>query len=557
MSSSPAPRETWSSRPMFLAAAIGSAIGLGNIWRFPYIAYQNGGGSFLIPYVIALVTGGVAMLFFDYAMGHRFRAAPPLAFARVARWAESLGWVQTLITFFIAVYYMAVLAWAAFYTYYSVNLAWGDDPDTFFGSSFLHADTSHVHTGEFLPSLTIVLAIIWLVLLIVMSLGVEHGVGAVSKVAVPTLVLLFVAITLRAITLPGASEGLNALFTPDWSALTAPSVWMAGYGQIFYSLAVGFGIMLTQASYLKRRTDVTTTAWTVAFANSSFEVLSGIAVFSALGYMASQTGASVDNVVSSGIGLAFIAFPKIISTMPGGPIFGVLFFGSLFLAGFTSMFSIIEVPISACMDKFALSRRRAVLLVGSVAAVFSLAFLPVTTGLATLDIMDKFINVTGIILVCVLTLVGVGWGCRMIPVLGRHLDAISTIKTTYWWPFCVGILTPAIMAITFYGNIRELLAEPYEGYTSPQLWVYGWGLTAVIYVGALILTFLPWHKGVSMKTPEGFALGGVTHPGCTQCSDSDAGCDNPRHGVDGDDVLTDADLDALTTESLDTVGARA
>lgn len=503
MSNTPV-REVWSSRTVFLAAAIGSAIGLGNIWRFPYIAYQNGGGSFLIPYVIALVTGGVAMLFFDYAIGHRFRAAPPLAFARIRRWAEPLGWVQTFITFFIAVYYMAILAWAAFYTYYSFTLAWGDDPDSFFSQNFLRADTSHVHTGTFILGLTVVLAVLWGVLLLVMSFGVEHGVGAVSRYAVPALVVLFLIITVRALTLPGSAQGLNALFTPNWSALLDPTVWMAGYGQIFYSLAVGFGIMLTQASYLKRRTDITTTAWTVAFANSCFEVVAGIAVFSALGFMAQQSGAPVGDVVSSGIGLAFIAFPKIISTMTGGAFFGVLFFGSLFLAGFTSMFSIIEVPISACMDKFGWGRKKAVLIVGAVAGILSLTLFPTTTGLPTLDIMDKFINVFGIVLIAVLTLVLVGWVAKMFPVLSEHLDARSTIRTHGWWIAAVGLLTPAVLAITFVGNVRELLASPYEGYTTPQLLVYGWALAVVIYLLSVLFSIFPWHKNTDFGLPEEF-----------------------------------------------------
>ncbi|QRV01927.1 sodium-dependent transporter [Arcanobacterium phocisimile] len=499
-------REVWSSRTVFLAAAVGSAIGLGNIWRFPYIAYENGGGSFLIPYVIALVTGGISMLFFDYAIGHRFRGAPPLAFRRVSKHAEALGWVQTLVTFFIAVYYMAILAWAGFYTYYSVTLAWGDDPEAFFLTEFLQLDGTSVFTGGYLPGLTVVLAVIWLVLLFVMSKGVEHGVGQVSKLAVPLLIVLFLAITVRAVFLPGASAGLDTLFTPDWSALLKPSVWMAGYGQIFYSLAVGFGIMLTQASYLKRRTDVTTTAWTVAFANSSFEVLAGIGVFSVLGYMAMNSGQEVGDVVSSGIGLAFIAFPKIISLMPGGALFGVLFFGSLFLAGFTSMFSIIEVPISAAMDKFGWARRKAVLVVGGLAALISVGLLPTTTGLATLDIMDKFINVFGIVAIALVTLVVVGWGMKMFPVLSRHLDAISTIPTRGWWVAAVGVLTPFVLAVTLVGDTRELLTNPYGGYTTMQLLVYGWGLALLIWVLAFVLSYLPWVKGTQFEAPAEFAF---------------------------------------------------
>lgn len=487
---------------MFLAAAIGSAIGLGNIWRFPYIAYQNGGGSFLIPYVIALITGGIAMLFFDYAVGHRFRGAPPLAFARINRRAEFLGWVQVFITFFIAVYYMAILAWAAYYTFFSINLAWGDDPNNFFLKSFLNNDSEAVFSTSYNPGLTIVLAAIWIVLLVVMSAGIQKGVGRVSKIAVPVLIVMFITITVRALLLPGAGEGLNAFFEPKWEALTNPAVWMAGYGQIFYSLAVGFGIMLTQASYLKPRTDITTTAWTVAFANSSFEVLAGIGVFSVLGFMAMQSGGTIDSVVSSGVGLAFIAFPQIISTMPGGPIFGVVFFGSLFIAGFTSMFSIIEVPIASFQEKFSLSRKKATVIVGGAAAALSLVFLPTRSGLATLDIVDKFINVFGIVAICVITLVCVGWGCKMFKVLSRHLDAISTIRTRKWWPFFVGVLTPVMLAIIFVGDVRELLEKPYEGYAPEQLLIFGWLLAAIMYVISLVMTVLPWVRPPSFETPR-------------------------------------------------------
>lgn len=318
------------------------------------------------------------------------------------------------------------------------------------------------------------------------------------------MIVFFLAITVRALFLPGAAAGLETFFTPDWSALAKPSVWIAGYGQIFYSIAVGFGIMLTQASYLKRRTDVTTTAWTVAFANSSFEVLAGIGVFSVLGYMATASGQQVGDVVTSGIGMAFIAFPKIISLMPGGPIFGVFFFGSLFLAGFTSMFSIIEVPISSAMDKFGWVRRKAVMVVGGSAALISVALFSLVSGLATLDIMDKFINVFGIALVALVTLVIVGWGMRMFPTLSRHLDAISTIPTRGWWVINVGVVTPLVLAVTMVGDSRELLNEPYGGYSATHLLVYGWGLVVLIWGAALLLSFLPWSKKTVLQAPAEF-----------------------------------------------------
>jgi NSS family neurotransmitter:Na+ symporter len=128
-------REQWATRAGFLLAAIGSAIGLGNIWRFPYVAYENGGGAFLLPYLIALLTAGIPLLILEYTIGHRFRGSPPLAFRRMSRPAEAIGWWQVAICFLIAIYYAVIIAWAVRYTGFSFGLQWGDDPGTFFSAS--------------------------------------------------------------------------------------------------------------------------------------------------------------------------------------------------------------------------------------------------------------------------------------------------------------------------------------------------------------------------------------------------------------------------------------
>src|SRR5690554_1875379 len=130
-------RESWSARSGFIIAAIGSAVGLGNIWRFPYVAYENGGGAFIIPYLVALLSAGIPLLFFDYAIGHRFRGAPPMAFRRLSRWTESIGWWQVLICFVIGIYYAAIVAWASMYTFFSVSKSWGDDPEGFLIGEYL------------------------------------------------------------------------------------------------------------------------------------------------------------------------------------------------------------------------------------------------------------------------------------------------------------------------------------------------------------------------------------------------------------------------------------
>ena len=206
-------RGAFSSRRVFILAAIGSAVGLGNIWRFPYVAYENGGGAFVLPYLVALLTAGIPFLLLDYAIGHRHRGSAPLSFARLRRGTEGLGWWQVGICFVIAVYYAAVIAWALRYTFFSLDQAWGDDPEGFFFGEFLQAGDVQV-TADVVPGVLVPLALVWLAVLAIMALGVQRGIGATSLVFIPVLVLAFAALVVQALLLPGAGAGLDALFTP-------------------------------------------------------------------------------------------------------------------------------------------------------------------------------------------------------------------------------------------------------------------------------------------------------------------------------------------------------
>ncbi|WP_315042582.1 sodium-dependent transporter [Corynebacterium argentoratense] len=500
MSQAPA-RATWTGRSMFLFAAIGSAIGLGNIWRFPYIAYDNGGGAFLLPYVVALITAGVPVLVLDYVLGHRFRGSAPLVWRRISARTEAIGWVQTIITYIIAVYYAVILAWSTIYTWFSLKLAWGEDPEAFFVGDFLHADNESINSTTVVWPIAITLAVIWVLIVAVMALGIRKGTGMLSSVFVPTLIVLFLILVGRSLFLPGAGEGLEAFFTPRWSALADPTVWMAAYGQIFYSLAIAFGIMMTQASYLKRRSNLSGLGTVVGLSNSGFEVLAGIGVFATLGFMASTSGVAVDEVATSGIGLAFIAFPTIINQMPGGPLFGVLFFGSLFIAGFTSLVTIVEVVVSSFQDKFRLERRTASIAVGVACAVPSLVLFPVTTGLGSLDIVDKFVNVLGIVLIAVISTITIGWVLKRTPELRSHVNAVSSLQLGRWWDFSLTVITPLILGITFILEVRLLLIEGYGGYASHKVVIFGWILGLMLYLGAFGLSRIPWPRGTIVDGP--------------------------------------------------------
>ncbi len=487
-------RDAFSSRRVFILAAIGSAVGLGNIWRFPYVAYEGGGGAFMIPYAVALLCAGLPFLFFDYAIGHKFRGGPPLSMRRLHRRAEWLGWWQAAICAVIAVYYAAILAWAARYVGFSVNQAWGADPNAFFFGDFLQTADAPAVSTDMVPGVLWPLALVWLAAIAIMALGVNKGIGMVSVIFIPMLVVAFGALVIQAVLLPGAAAGLDAFFTPHWDALLDGRVWMSAIGQIFFSLSVGFGIMITYASYVDHKTDVTNSGLVVGFSNSSFELLAGIGVFSALGFMAMSAGQPVDSVVSSGIGLAFVAFPTIISQAPGGAVIGVLFFTSLLVAGVTSMVSILEVGISALREKLGLSRLAGTLLMCVPAGLFSCFFFGSTTGLYVLDTLDAFVNSFGILAVALVSMVLVTWAFRRLPDLRDHLNHHGGFRVGRFWMGLIGGVLPLALLGLLLLDLFKQLEKPYGDYPQGFVNLFGWGMVIALPVLSVLLSLLPWSK---------------------------------------------------------------
>ncbi|QVJ02972.1 sodium-dependent transporter [Nocardiopsis eucommiae] len=489
------PREQWGTRAGFLMAAIGSAIGLGNIWRFPYVAYENGGGAFLLPYLIAMLTAGIPLLILEYGIGHRYRSSAPLSYRRIFRPAEAIGWWQVAICFVVAVYYAVIIAWAIRFTWFSVNQAWGDDPDGFFFNDFLQMSPEPGVVSGFVSGVAWPLVAVWFVTLAVLIIGIRRGIEILNKITIPLLVVLFGLLVIQALTLDGAVVGLNAFFTPDWEAMLTGKVWIAAYGHVFFSLSIGFGIMVTYASYLRRKSDLTGSAMVAGFANSSFELLAGIGVFAALGFMATAAGTAVDEVATSGIGLAFIAFPQIISSLPfGGSLFGVLFFGCLVIAGLTSLISIVQVIVSAVQDRTGLGRTQTVLLVGGATALASILLFPTPEGLHFLDVFDHFINQYGIALAGLVLVIFVGWGVRKLPLFQSHVNAVSSIHLGLWWRVTLGGVTPVLLGIMMWDSLRTELATNYGGYPTGYLLAAGWGVAIGAIVFGVVMSCFPWKR---------------------------------------------------------------
>ncbi|MBE4907400.1 sodium-dependent transporter [Bacillus luteolus] len=488
-------RPQWGTRLGFILAAVGSAVGLGNIWRFPAVAYDNGGGAFFIPYLFALLTAGIPILILEFTMGHKYKGSAPLTYARMNKKAEWIGWWQVAVSFVISTYYAVIIAWAMSYSVFALNLKWGDDPNGFLFGEYLKLAEAPGQVGGIVPGVFIPLILVWLITLGVLFKGVKKGIEVANKIFIPTLLVLFFIIVVRALTLDGAMDGLNAFFKPNWDSILDGKVWVAAYGQIFFSLSIAFAIMITYSSYLPKKTDITNNAFITGFGNSAFELLAGIGVFSILGFMAAQQNVAVSEVVTAGVGLAFVVFPQIINEFPAfNQFFGFLFFGSLVLAGLSSLISIVETFVAGVQDKFKVSRTKSVLIGGGLSALISILF-ATKGGLYFLDAADYFINNFGVALAGLVQVIVVTWFLKEVDSLKEHANSMSDIMLGAWWKICLGFVTPIVLGYMMFDNIRTNIAENYEGYPTSFLLYTGWSVAIGAILVGVIFSLVKWEKG--------------------------------------------------------------
>ena len=495
-------REQWGSKMGFILAAVGSAVGLGNIWRFPYLVYNNGGGAFLVPYFIAILTAAIPILILEYGMGHKYRASTPLALARGNKKWEWLGWWPTINAFFILAYYSMILSWAIKYLTLSFTKGWGADPNNYFYNDFLRLSSSPFEFTAIIWPVLIGIAALWAVNWFICYRGVKGGIEKLNKVLLPLLIIIMIIIVVKGVTLNGSTVGLNKLFTPDWSKVKDPSVWIAAYGQVFFSLSVGMGIMMTYSSYLPKKSDINNSAFMTGFANCGFEFLCAIGVFSILGFMATSQGVPIEEVVSGGIGLAFIVFPKVFSIMGvWGNILGVLFFMCLIFAGLTSSVSLVEAVTAPIIDKTGWNRKKVVTWICVLGFVVSIAF-ATNAGLYLLDIIDNFINNYGIVVVGLLEAFVIGWIIKP-AAIRNHTNSVSYFKIGKWWDITIKYITPVILAFMLISSLINEIKNPYEGYSISALLVYGWAIVGIAIIGSLLISRTPWkNKNLEMDESE-------------------------------------------------------
>lgn len=488
-------RPQWKSRLGFILAAIGSAVGLGNIWRFSYLAYKNGGGAFLVPYLIALLVVGIPLMILELGIGHRMRGSAPMTFAKIDSHWEWCGWWGVISAMFgIMLYYSVVVAWCISYVFFSFNLSWGTDSNDFFFNQYLQVSSGPFDIGDIRAPIMFALLLIWVASWVIVNFGVQKGVERANKIFMPLLIVLIFSLVIWSMTLEGSAQGLAVYLTPDWTKLGELSLWIDAFSQIFFTLSLGFGIMITYASYLPKKVNIVKDATIICFANCFFSFIAGFAVFGTLGYMANATGKSVADVVSGSIGLAFVVYPKAISLLPAfAELFGVVFFSLLVVAGLSSAISLIEAFSSAVIDKFQYSRKLVVSWVCIIGFLASIIFSS-KCGLYWVDIVDHFLTHYGLVIIGIIECLLVGWIYKAYK-LRQHIEGAGSKRLPAAWDICIRVITPLVLFMLLINDfVDEINPPPYEGYSWMALVLIGRDWLVLTLIASLFISVRPWQK---------------------------------------------------------------
>lgn len=446
-------RGQWGSRLGFVLAASGSAIGLGNIVFFSANAYKFGGGAFYVPYLIALLVIGIPVMILEFGLGHHTRRAFPESLFKVAgKKGEFVGWWALMNASFITLYYITILGWVMGMFLGAFGDLWKATFDT---PGFAMESLPNPH-GYFFNMLStwkplIFVVIVWFLNALIVRRG-ATTIEAAVRVFVPLMWIFMIVLIIRGITLPNGIQGVWLLFNPDFEIMKNPEVWKGAFSQIFFTLSLGFGVMTAYSSYLPKNSDQTSNALVTSFLNCGFEYIAGLAIFSMLFAFAIVPQAST-------LSMMFFIVPQGISEMPGGDPavigFGLMFFLLLLLAGLSSSVSLVEALASALIDKFKMSRTKAITIFCIFGAIGSSLFtLPHivnpglendgTLGLTLVDLVDHWAFSYGLLIVGLLECLLIGWifGVKR---LRESINAHSRWKLGTGYDVLIRFVIPALI----------------------------------------------------------------------------------------------------------------
>ena len=475
----------WKSRFSFLMAMIGAAVGLGNIWRFSYVLYTNGGGAFLIPYFVAIFIMGIPFLILEYGLGAKFKNSLSNILKKIKPQLEILGWITAFLVFLVLTYYVVIMAWDLLYLILSFTKGWTLNPDVYFNTNIIVGSNNLDNIFTLVIPTLITTIFVWLLIWYISHKALDKGISKVVNVLIPLLFIMMAIIVFYSFTLPGMSIGINALLNPNWNLLLDINVWLAAFGQIIFSLSMGQAIAVTYAGYLPKKSRLVDNVLVVVAANSSFELFTALGVFSILGFMSFTSGLTIDKLATSGTGLLFIVFPEIFNVMGNmAYIIAPIFFLCVFFAGVTSALAFLEPMALTVSKKFKINRSRSVTLLCIFGLLLSLVY-TTASGNYILTIADAFINQFGILLAVILQAVVFGWSYgveKLIPVLNEY----SRVKVGKGWVFVIKYILPIFLSLLWIIGMFDLLSNQNIIEIIIQLLI-----AFIIVIIPLILTKLP------------------------------------------------------------------
>lgn len=446
----PQERELWRTHWGMIFAMIGTEVGLGNIWRFPYLVGKYGGGVFLIPYIILLLGVAVFAMVAEWVLGRHTRRDPLGAFEKIRfPFGRDIGAWGVIGPFFLYSYYIVITGWVIFFVIASLGrLYFGQDSEQFFLNFLASPWVFVVHASAIFITSGI------------LALGVQKGIERACKFMIPSLLILLIIVAIRSITLPGASSGIEFYMRPRWAGLLNPETWIAALGQVFFTLSLGMGAMLIYGSYLRDEWGIPANVLACTLGNTTSSILAGFAIFPAafaLGFGALVSG-------SESIGLTFFVLPRVFEKMPAGWLFGGLFFVLLSFGALSSAISIQEPSIAWLKEEVGWRRKKSALITGIFLWVMGLpfafnGFLAGGLGkkLALLGKMDIIIGQLALPLFGLLSVIAVGHFMRKKGYQEINKNARHKIGT--WIMPWIRWVVPAFILLLFFFSLIKVLQD--------------------------------------------------------------------------------------------------
>ena len=446
----------WDSSTGFLIAMIGAIIGLSGIWKFSYLMYENGGGTFLIPYILAIVIMAIPILVLEFGVGFKFKSSLPKVFYNIKSEFEIIAWFIVFLIFIVLIYYTCIMSWDLIYIVLSLFKGWGNNPSVFFTTTLLHSTSNPYGLTYLVVPIGVGLIVIWGLIYLFSRKEINKGILTISKISLILSFVLLIGMLLFSLQLPGSRTGIMALFNPNWSVLLDFNVWLAAFGQLIFSYGLGYAIASTYSSYLGDNAKLIDNAWIIVLVSLVFEVLVSVLLFAIMGYMALGRNIPITSLVSDSFSLIFVVFPNVFNIMdPWVYMVAPAFFLLIFVGSLSTVLALIEPLSNAISEKFGWTRDRAVRQLVLVGLFLSFIF---ATGMGEylLRITDSFITQFAIILAVILEIIVLGW-VYDIEDIRSVLNSNSYIKVDKSWIITVKFIIPIILTIIWILGVYNLI----------------------------------------------------------------------------------------------------